>query len=257
MPKAIKKRVPKSRPVQENEVKSAALQAVEKVKARQKQVVIGLCAIAAVLAVFIIYSLYSSSLSEKAKVFETEAYNYYYDMTGDKSLSAENRWKKAVELYRKSIGIKASPTALYYLGNSYYNLGDYENAIKEYNAFAEKFGRAKGILPLVYQKLASACFRTGKNDKALETLAKLSTVEKGVFGDSALIIEARHLEGMGQTEKALEKYRELSMRFPTSPWSAEAGSKAAAEEAKKSAAAKQETTEKADAPETKKESAAN
>lgn len=256
MPRIIKKRAPKSRPVQEDEVKSAALQAVEKVRARQKQVMIGLGTVAVVLAVFIIYLLYSSSLSKKAKVFETQAYNYYYEMTGDKTLSAEDRWKKAVELYRKSIEIKASPTALYYLGNSYYNLGDHENAIKQYNAFVKKFGRTKGILPLVYQKLASAYFRTGKNDKALETLAKLASVEKGIFGDSALIIEARHLEGAGQAEKAIEKYRELSMRFPTSPWSAEAGAKVAAEEAKKADAAKKETPEKADARKTKKEPAA-
>ncbi len=158
-------------------------------------------------------------------------------------MSEEGKWKKAIKLYQKSIDIKETPTALFYLGNCYYNLGDYDNAIKQYNVFIDKFRMTKGILPLVYQKLTSAYFKINQNDKALESIDKLAKVENGIFKDTALILEARYYERAGESEKALEKYRQVFTEFPTSPWSAEANSKVAAEEAKHAEETSEETSE--------------
>ncbi|HDH53557.1 MAG TPA: tetratricopeptide repeat protein [Nitrospirae bacterium] len=231
MPKIIKKRSARKKAVQENEVKSAALQALDKIKQRQKQVVTGVSVVAALIILYVIFALYSSSMSKKAYSLEMEAYNVYYSDTSEESGSEEDRWKKALELYKKSVDIKATPITLFYLGNCYFNLGDYDNAIKKYNLLVDKFSREEGILPLVYQKLASAYFRTNQNDKALETLGRLAVVDKGVFKDTALILEAGYYEGAGEKEKALEKYREILTEFPVSPWSTEASSKVASEEA--------------------------
>jgi tetratricopeptide (TPR) repeat protein len=234
MPKIIKKKVAKKKPVQENEVKSATLQALDALKKRQKQAIIAISAVVMIVILYTAFSVYSSSISKKAYSFEREAYSYYYAENIDKDISEKDRWKKAMELYQKSVNEKMTPTAQYYLGNCYFNLGDYDNAIKEYNVFVKKFKREKGVLPLVYQKLASAYFKSGKNDKAVETLDKLTGVDSGVFRDTALILEARHYEKIGESEKALEKYRQISTEFPASPWSAEANVKISAEEAKKS-----------------------
>ena len=133
MPKIIKKRSARKKAVQENEVKSAALQALDKIKQRQKQVVTGVSVVAALIILYVIFALYSSSMSKKAYSLEMKAYNIYYSDTSGESMSEEDRWKKALELYKKSVDIKASPTALFYLGNCYFNLKDYDNAIKEYN----------------------------------------------------------------------------------------------------------------------------
>ncbi len=248
MPKIIKKRPVKKKPVQEDEVKSVALQAIEKVKERQKQVITGISITIILVVLIVIYSTYSSTKSKEAYSIETEAYNTYYGMSIDKSMSEEDKWNKALELYKESVDIKVTPTALFYLGNCYYNLGDYENAINEYNRFVKKFSRAQGILPLVYQKLASAYFRTDKNDKALDALAQLAQVENSSFKDTALVLEARFYESSGQAEKAQEKYRELSMEFPNSPWSGEAGSKIVSTEA-----SPEGSVEKAEDKEVKKE----
>ncbi|HDH04354.1 MAG TPA: tetratricopeptide repeat protein [Nitrospirae bacterium] len=231
MPKIIKKRPARKKAVQENEVKSAALHALDKIKQRQRQVVTGVSVVAALIILYVIFALYSSSMSKKAYSLEMEAYNIYYSDASGESMSEEDKWKKALELYKQSVDIKASPTALFYLGNCYFNLGDYDNAIKEYNLLVDRFSSEEGMLPLVYQKLASAYFRTNQNDKALETLDRLAGVEDGIFKDTALILEAGYYEGAGEKEKALEKYREIITEFPVSPWSAEAGSKVAAEEA--------------------------
>ncbi len=232
MPRAIKKKTPRKKNVPEKEVKSAALHALEELRKRQKQAIIAASAVVAVIILYVIYALYSSSAARKAYSLETEAYKYYY-ATGDEVLTGKDRWKKALELFQKSVDIRPTPTALFYLGNCYFNLGDFDSAVRQYNAFIDKFGGNREILPLVYQKLASAYFRTGQDGKAIETLARLAEIEDGAFKDTALVLEARYYERAGEDARALEKYRELSTEFPSSPWSAEAASKIAAADAKK------------------------
>ena len=235
MPKVIKKRPAKKKPVQENEVKSAALEALDKIKERQKQVIIGVSIVVAIVVLYAAYAIYSSSMSDKAYSLERDAYKYYYGEMADKSLSEEARWKKALELYKKSVDAKVTPSALFYTGNCYYNLKDYDNAVKEYSRFADKFSSDKRILPLVYQKLSSAYLKTNQKDKALASLGKLAAVDNGIFKDTALILEARYYESAGEKGKALEKYKEIKTGFPASPWSAEANARVSADEAKNKA----------------------
>jgi tetratricopeptide (TPR) repeat protein len=255
MPKPIKKKVSKKKALKEDEVKSTLLQIVERAKMRQRQIIVTCSIVGVMIVAFIIFSLYSSSVAKKAYSLELEAYNLYYGKNIDESMSDEDRWKKALELYKKSIDVKVTPTALYYLGNCYFNLGDYESAIKQYNLFVDKFEGKTEILPLVYQKLASAYFRTNQNDKALDIIKRLAEIEDGIFKDTALILEARFYEKAGQSEKALERYKEIITQFPGSIWSAEASSKVAIEEAKKTEISedKEQPQEQKPTPETKKE----
>lgn len=225
MPKTIKKRISKKTVPDETEAKTAAIQAWDFINERKKQLLLILSSLGVVAVLSIAFVLYTSSLNKKAYSFEMEAYKYYYDVQPNDSLTIEKKWKKALEFYKKSVEVKVTPTAQFYLGNCYYNLGDYNNAIKEYNIFIDKFTNEKEILSLVYQKLASAYLKTNRNDKAVETLGALAQLKSGSFKDTALVLEARHYETIGESEKALEKYKELAMGFPTSLWSAEAKAK--------------------------------
>jgi tetratricopeptide (TPR) repeat protein len=235
MPKPIKKRVTKKTVFKEPEVKNVAMRALDFIKERKKQLIITVSALCIIAVLYIAFMFYTSSLNKKAYSLEMDAYNYYYgvNLPGGLKLTTEERWKKALELYKKSLEVKVTPTALFYLGNCYYNLGDYDNAIKEYNVFIDKFRNEKEILPLVYQKLASAYFKNNRNDKAIETLDALARLENGIFKDTALILEARYYETAGEFKKALEKYKELVNEFPVSPWSAEAQAKIASQDTKR------------------------
>jgi tetratricopeptide (TPR) repeat protein len=233
MPKVIKKRPVKKKPVEESEVKSAALHALEKIKERQKHLIIGVSVIAAVVVLILGTSLYSTSKYKKADSLEREANNFYYGENINAAMPEKERLDKALELFTRSTDVKVTPTNLFYLGNTYFKMKDYENAINEYNRFTTKFSSEKAILPLVYQKLASSYFKTGNNEAALETLGKLAAMEGGIFKDTALMYEARYLEGAGKKEESLEKYREIFTQFPSSPWTAEANAKVSSEEAKK------------------------
>jgi len=240
MPKVIKKKPAKKRNVEKAEdVKSAALHAIDAIKGRQRQVIIITTVIAAIAIIVIVLKLYSSSQNNKAHELEMKADSIYYSVNPDNPLPQTEKWKEALELYRQSVDVKAAPTALFSLGNCYYNLGDYEDAIKQYNTFAGKFGNDDIILPLVYQKLVSAYYKTGKNDAAADTLARLSKIRNGTFRDTALSMEASHYEEIGNSAKAQEIYKALVSEFPNSPWSAEAAAKVSGSTGKNTATSEQ------------------
>jgi len=184
---------------------------------------------------------FSFPVQSRAYSLEREAYQQYYGETSVESASTEEKWKTALDLYNKSLDVKETPSAPFYAGNCYYNLKDYDNAIKKYTRFIDTFSRDKGVLPLVYQKLAAAYFQTNQKDKALAALAGLAEVDSGIFRDTALVLEARHYESTGEKEKGLETYKKIITDFPASPWSTEANSKVSAEEKTQEASAEKET----------------
>ena len=249
MPKIIKKKVAEKKTVQEDEVKGFALDALNAAKERQKQLIIAVAVAAAILALYMTFSMYSASVRADAAAIEMKANDYYYGEVVEGSMSDEERLKKALGIYKESVDIKASLTALYNLGNTYYKLGDYGNAIKQYEVVIDKFRSNEEMIPLVYQKIAASYFRSGQKDKAFEAIGKLAKVGSGIFKDTALVLEARYLESAGDTGKSLEKYLELAAEFPSSPWSKEAASKIPAPEAETEV----KTEEKAVAAEKKEE----
>lgn len=222
MPKAIKKRVTKKIGLKEEEVKSAAVRSLGVIKEKKRIFILILIALGIVVISTIAFMLYASSIKEKAYSFEKEAYNYYYGVNLKTSLTDEERWRKSLELFQKAIEVKSTPVAQFYVGNCYFNLGDYDNAIKTYNKFIDKYKNEEVILPLVYQKLASAYIKKGKNDEVIKTLDTLTQFKNGIFKDAALILKARHYEITGRDEDAIKKYKELVDGFPSSPWTAEA-----------------------------------
>jgi tetratricopeptide (TPR) repeat protein len=222
MPKAIKKRVAKKPGLKEEEVKSRAFETITLLKEKKKVLIYGLSALALAAILAIVFILYSSSLKKKAYDYERDAYNYYYNINLKNPMTEEERWKKALELFQKAVEVKSTPSAQFYTGNCYFNLGDYENAIKAYNEFIDKYKNNEQILPLVYQKLALTYIKNGRGDEAIRTLNTLAQFKKGIFKDSALRIEAWYYETTGKHEEAVKKYQELVRDFPLSPWSAEA-----------------------------------
>jgi tetratricopeptide (TPR) repeat protein len=245
MPKVIKKRPAKKKTIQEPEVRNFAMKTLDEIKMRQKQFIIGGSVVVGAILLIIIIFVYSSSQRQKAYGLEVEASNLYYSAQGGDAQSIGDRTQKAIELFIRSINTKATPTALYLLGNSYFRLGDYENAIKEYDRFIKKFSGEKAIIPLVYQKLASAYFKSGKADNALKALGSLSKVDGGIYKDSALILEARYYDSRGEADKAMGMYKEIVAAFPSSPWAAEAQGKISAADAAKSESPEAEKTEPA------------
>jgi tetratricopeptide (TPR) repeat protein len=227
MPKAIKKRVSRKSGSREDEVKGKALNTFNFLKEKSRTLVYTLSALGFIIVVVAGVMIYAVSEKRKAYAVETEAYSYYYNMNIPSSMSAQQRFEKALELFQKSMIIKSTPTALFYAGNSYFNLNDYDNAVATYHEFIDKYSDEDVIIPLVYQKLTSAYFKKGENSEAINTLNRLAQFRNEMFKDIALIREAKYYESTAadNTEEAMKKYKELASEFPTSPWASEAMAK--------------------------------
>lgn len=227
MPRAIKKRTTKKTGLKEEEVKGAVVRSLDRIKERKRIFIPVISATGIVVVLTVIIMLYSSSVKEKAYLIENEAYKYYYKIDLKVPLTEEGRWRKSLELFQEAIDVKSTPSAQFYLGNCYFNLGDYDNAIEAYNKFIDKYKNKEIILPLVYQKLVSAYIKKDKYDEAIRTLDDLAEFREGTFKDAALILKARYYETAGKHEDAVEIYKELVEGFPSSPWAQEANAKIA------------------------------
>jgi predicted Zn-dependent protease len=232
MPKPIKKKTRKKTRLDEEGVKSRALETVQLLKEKRKILIYTLSAIVVVVILAVALIVYSSSVRKKAFSYELDAYNYYYNVNLRETLTDEQRMKKSLELFEKSSDIKSTPAVQFYIGNCYFNLGDYNNAIEAYLEFIDRHSGEKEMLPLVYQKLVSAYMKVGEKDELLKTLADLEQFENGMFRDTALILQARFFETQKNQEEAEKKYRELVKTFPLSPWSVDAKTKIKVEEGK-------------------------
>lgn len=225
MPKPIKKKVTKKKKIDEGELKGAAVHTFNLLKEKKRILIYSLSALGVVIVLAAILAFYVSSTKKRAYAFEKDAYNYYYSINLKNSLTDKERWEKSLELFQKAVKIKSTPAVQFYIGNCYFNLGDYGNAINAYLGFIDKYKDNQDMLPLVYQKLSSAYMRNNKNEDAIKTLNALAQLRNGIFSDTALILEARYYEVTGKHEDAMKKYKELVNDFPLSLWSNEARAK--------------------------------
>ncbi len=225
MPKVIKKKIVKKTGLEEDEVKGAVIRSLDKIRQKKKGLIYAVSALGVIIVLSIALMFYFSSTKEKAFILEKDAYNFYHNIDLKNPLPETERWKKSLELFQRAIEIKPTPVAQFYVGNCYFNLGDYNNAIKSYLKFIDTYKGEEEMLPLVYQKLAAAYIKTGKGDEAVKTLESLARLKDGIFKDTALILEARYYESAGKNEEAMKKYKELVKDFPSSTWSAEAKAK--------------------------------
>lgn len=236
MPKRIKKRATKSPAVQEDKVKGIFDGLRSMVKERRKHIITVGSLVGAIIVLYILLAFYNNSVRQKAYALELEAYEYYYGADINSPLTEEKRWRKALELFGESVKVRSTPSALFYLGNCYYKLGEYDNAVKEFRKFVKEFSENEEIIPIVYQKLASSLMKIGQRDEAFEMLWKLADLSGGIFRDTALVLEARYYNELGDPMKELEKYRELVTLFPQSSWVPEAMARIEKEESAKSGA---------------------
>lgn len=224
MPKAIKKRVIKKIEAEE-EVKGIVRHIADFIRQRKKLFILISSVLVIVIAITITFILYTLHLTKKAYSLQKEADNYYYNINLKTPFIEEERWKKALELYQQSLKVKPTPLVQFYIGNCYYRLNDFDNAVKAYTLFINKYTHEEGLLPLVYQRLSSSYIKSGKSEEALKTLQIFKNFKNGAFKDTALIGEARLYEEIGKVEDAKKIYREIIKGFPSSPWTNEAKSK--------------------------------
>lgn len=225
MPKAIKKRASKKISGTESEVKDKLVSLKDTIKEQKKAALLyGAIILVAILAIsgFLFYD-YTSK--KKAKMLEYEAYKTYYSLYQTQPINKEERYTKALDLFKRSYNIRKSPTVLFYIAGCYYELGRYDEAIKTLKDFTQRYSKEERFLPLAYEKMAMAYLRKRDTKEAMKALESLYNLKGDIYKDFALMEYARLLEKEGRTEEAKKKYKELSEKFPNSPFTDEAKAK--------------------------------
>jgi predicted negative regulator of RcsB-dependent stress response len=225
MPKAIKKRVAKKISGTESEVKDKLASLKDTIKERQKTALqYGAIILIAIIAIsgFLFYN-YTSK--KKARMLEYEAYKIYQNIYQTQPINRDERYKKALDMFKKSYDTRKSPSVLLYIAGCYYELGKYDEAIKTLKDFTQSYSNEERFIPLAYEKLAMIYVKKGDTKEAIKALEALYNLKGDIYKDVALIEYARLLEKEGKTEEAKKKYKELSERFPNSPFSDEAKAK--------------------------------
>jgi tetratricopeptide (TPR) repeat protein len=120
-----------------------------------------------------------------------------------------------LKIIREHGGTKAGNLAKFYAGICYLQTSDFNNAIKYLEDFStdqpELRLRAAGCLGDAYAEL-------GKNDKAAEYYKKAATTfETDEMNSSEYLFRLAQLyDKMGKSKEALEAFKQLKQKFPTS-----------------------------------------
>jgi tetratricopeptide (TPR) repeat protein len=239
MPRSIKK-ITKKSAFKEEEVKDFFTHAIDFIKERRKQA----ASIASVVLIIVIIAfsifLYTRSQIKESNIIQAEAFQYYHGQDLPSEMKDEERYKKALGLFKKAEKVSPNSTNQLMIAHCYSQLGDRDNSVKAYNEFI-KDNPNSYLLPVAYQKLASDYAKEENIDSALKFLEKLGSYKGGIFKDTALFKEAEIYESQGNKEEAQKRYEEIVNNYPDSLWTTQAQAKARKDEDKKQTAKPKET----------------
>ena len=107
----------------------------------------------------------------------------------------------------------------YYAVNCLANLGQAEEALKEYQAFVNTYRDKKFLLGLVYQRMGYAYGMLGKQAEAIKAFEQADAL--GTPGVATIEL-ARLYEASGNMPESQKKYKMVQEKLGGSAWSVEA-----------------------------------
>lgn len=198
----------------EKEIHETIVDIKDRLQKRQRVLALSLIAFLIIAASVAGFILYNKSLANKASLLEYEGYKLFYGQFQATDIS-DNRYKSALEKFRESYDTKKNPRVLFYIANSYYEMGNYDESIKTLKELVERFSEPQ-IVSFSYYKMAMAYLRKNDTDNALSSLKAITKLKDGVLQDMALMETAKILDSIGRKEEAQNVYRELIEKYPES-----------------------------------------
>ncbi|MEW6739048.1 MAG: tetratricopeptide repeat protein [Nitrospirota bacterium] len=215
MPKAIKRRTEKRGIATEEDLRETVVDIRQRLKERQRTLVYAVT-VFIVLALSIGgFAVYKKTSSNKALELELEGYRLFHGDYQASLIPPAERYKQALEMFKKSYATRKRPDVLLYIANCQYELGNYDEAIKTLKELNNQFSDPK-VISLSYYKMAMAYVKKGDMDNALASLKNILNIKDIPLQDMALLETGKILELSGKTEDAKNKYRELINKFPKS-----------------------------------------
>jgi tetratricopeptide (TPR) repeat protein len=113
----------------------------------------------------------------------------------------------------------SAAVAQYYIGNCLANLGQADEALKEYQVFVKTYSDKKFLLGLVYQRMGYIYSMLGKPAEAIKAFEQSDAL--GTPGVATVEL-ARLYEATGNISEAQKKYKIVQEKLGGSTWSIEA-----------------------------------
>jgi tetratricopeptide (TPR) repeat protein len=215
MPKAIKRRIEKKVIAAEEDLRETVVDIRQRLKERQRTLVYAVT-VFIVLAISIGgFAVYKKTSLNKALETEIEGYRLFHGDYQARIMPPSERYKQALEMFKKSYATRKRPDVLLYIANCQYELGNYDEAIKTLKELNNQFSDTK-VISLSYYKMAMSYVKKGDMDNALASLKNILNIKDIPLQDLALLETGKILELSGKTEDAKNKYRELINKFPKS-----------------------------------------
>ncbi len=214
----IKKRKSAVKTEPQQEIRTIAHHISDYVAAHRKNFTIILSVCAAVLIVIAGYSLMRSSQEQKAAPLAAAAYEAY-----TAAQNSNQDYTKALEMYRSVQ--KQYPSTMsgaisqYYIGNCLMNSGNIDEALKEYQAFVQKYSGDTFLLGFVYERMGYAYSAVGKQTDAIKAFQQSTTL----VGPGIATMElAKLYEAAGNTAEAQKAYKLVADKLAGTMWAMEA-----------------------------------
>ncbi|HEB01913.1 MAG TPA: tetratricopeptide repeat protein [Nitrospirae bacterium] len=229
MPRSIKKRAQKKESSQES-IQHTLDQMREMAAERQKQIFIGVAAIALVGLVVLGSMYYRAGVERQVADLEYKGYKEFNALHVEVPEPPAVRAERAITFFRQARELRPSPFSQYYIGLCLYEMGQYAEAVNTFQSLVDTYPDEGSFVPPGLYKLGLSQLKAGQKEQALETFGRFRKVGIKAFGDLAILESARILESMGLNEEAVSMYETLLFEYPSSVFSAEARQKTARED---------------------------
>jgi tetratricopeptide (TPR) repeat protein len=215
MPKAIKRRTEKKINTTKEDLKETVVDIRQRLKQRQRTLVYAVAIFVALAISITGFAVYKKTSSNRALELELEGYRLFYGDYRSRLIPLAERYRQALDVFKKSYATRKRPDVLLYIANCQYELGNYDESIKTLKELNSQFSDPK-VISLSYYKMAMAYVKKGDMDNALAALKSLLSIKDSALQDMALLETGKMLELSGKAEDAKNKYRELINKFPKS-----------------------------------------
>ena len=140
------------------------------------------------------------------------------DKEGKERIAALNTAADAYKYIRDNMSSSsAMPWVLFQLGNVYYSLKNYDEAIRAYNDFLNKYGSHQ-LAPVVKQSLGYAYEEKGLLKEAIKQFEDILAINNNLFAAQEGWDAGRCYEKLGQTSDAVRLYTKVVDLSPNSNW---------------------------------------
>jgi tetratricopeptide (TPR) repeat protein len=217
----IKKKSQKALRNPDEEIRSIAHTVADSYRAYRTPVNAALTIAGIVVAVLIVYTLISANKEKQAGQLLAAAYQ-----TVDPGGAGQENYPLTLQRFKDVVnqygGTLSAAAAQFSIGNTYARMGQYEQAVQEYEKFLKEYGKVQFLLPIVYQRLGYAYLALGKQDDAVKAFGKAEAI--GGAGPATVEL-ARIYERAGNAAEAQKKYKEVSEKLSMTSWAVEARTK--------------------------------